>query len=312
MQSFADAKVHPVDWLVEEFFPRRAVIFITAPTGMGKSTLMLHLALSVLTGRPWFGFTCTQGKVAYWDQDNPDSHLTENRLCAIAAGMNLSEIPREPLSCLFRTRHRIDKEGKQLLGRLKDFGASVLFLDTFASINPFNENDNTLMSQVMVDYLFPFAEAGITVIALHHPAKEILLATPRQLKAYQRQGPNAARGATGIPAACGTTFNMVLDDQKRVTLVNAKPRYGNPPALSILYDEHGQMGSADWRITLKPAKPQASQESAEIFIQGMPADLRAEMSSRRLVEMMTDNGYFMSQSTASRALKKWGESAPSH
>lgn len=309
--SFADAKTRPVDWLVEDLFPRRAVIFITAPTGIGKSTMALHLALHVLTGRPWMGFTCKQGPVAYWDQDNPDHELTENRLRALAAGLGI-EIPYTPESLLFRTKHRIDKARENLLPELKEMNTLALFVDTFSAINPFNENDNTMMSEIMVDHLFPFVKAGMTVIVLHHPAKEILLATPRQLKAYQRQGPNAARGATGIPAACGTVFNLVLDDCKRVTLVNEKPRYGHPPSISLIYDEQGEMGTPEWSITLRPSKPRASQESAEQFIQSMPADIRATMSSRRLVEMMTENGYFMSQSTAARALKMVGESAPSH
>lgn len=311
MASFADAKPQPIEWLVENFFPQHSVVFITAPTGTGKSILMQHLALSVLTGKPWFGLAVKQGPIAYWDQDNPDHILTGNRLCAIAAGMGLTEIPRSPESWLFRTKERIDKAAHGVLERLKQMGAVLLIIDTFAAVNPFNENDNALMSQVMVDHLFPFALAGMTVIALHHPAKEILLATPRQLKAYQRQGPNAARGATGLPAACGTVFNLVHDDQKRVTIVNAKPRYGNPLPITTIYDEFGSLGEPDWRISLRSDKPHASLESAVSYVKSLLPQVREAMSSRRLTEIMIDEGYFMSQSTAARALRIVGESAPS-
>lgn len=312
MPSFAEAKTRPVDWLVEDLIPRRAVTFITAPTGLGKSILSLHMALTILTGKFWMNLPVHQGPVAYWDQDNPDSELTENRINALALGMGLSEIPKEPESILFRTKHRVDKASKGLVDELKEMGAVVLFVDTFAAINPFNENDNALMSQVMVDHLFPFVEANIAVVVLHHPGKEILLATPRQLKAYQRQGPNAARGATGIPAACGTVFNLVLDEEKRVTLVNAKPRYGKPNSITILYDESGEMGQPDWRITLRPARPQASVESASNYLKSLMPQVRESMSSRRLVESMLEEGYYMSQTTAARALKLMAESGQKH
>lgn len=312
MPSFADAKTRPVDWLVEDLFPRRAVTFITAPTGIGKSVISLHLALSILTGRPWMNLPCKQGPVAYWDQDNPDHELTENRLLAIARGMGLTDIPRVPESILFRTKHRIDEARDKLLAELTEMQTVVLFIDTFAAVNPFNENDNTLMSQVMVDYFFPFVEAGISVIVLHHPAKEIMLATPKMLKVYQRQGPNAARGATGIPAACGTVFNLVLDDEKRVTLVNAKPRYGRPNSITFLYDESGEMGKDDWRITVRPARPQASVESAMSFMDSLIPQVRDAMSSRKLVDSMLEEGYYMSQTTAARALKMMAESASKH
>lgn len=303
MPSFADAKTQPIEWLVQDLFPQRTVSLVTAPTGMGKSVLMQHLALSVLSGRPWFGLPVKQGPVAYWDQDNPDHILTGNRIKAIAAGLDL-EIPRTPESWLFRTRERINKAFDGILNRVKEMGAVLLVIDTFAAVNPYNENDNTLISQVVVDYLFPFALEGVTVIALHHPAKEVLLATPKQLKAYQRQGPNASRGATGLPAACGTVFNLVHDEHGRVTLVNAKPRYGKPPAISTLYDEDGELGSPDWRITIRPAKPLASLESAVSFIRSLMPEVRASMSSRYLVQLMTEQGYFMSQSTAARAIKE--------
>jgi len=312
LPSFADAKTRPVDWLVEDLFPRKTVTFITAPTGTGKSIIGLHLALTILTGRPWMNLPCKQGPVAYWDQDNPDHELTENRLLAIANGMSLAEIPRIPESILFRTKHRINEARDKLLAELKEMEAIALFVDTFAAVNPFNENDNTLMSQIMVDCFFPFVEAGITPIVFHHPAKEILLATPKQLKAYQRQGPNAARGATGIPAACGTVFNLVLDEEKHVTLVNAKPRYGNPRTITFLYDESGEMGKDDWRITLRPARPQASVESAISFVNGLIPQVRDAMSSRKLVESMFEEGYYMSQTTAARALRMVAESAIKH
>ena len=302
MKNFADSKVRPVDWLIEEFFPRKTVSLIVAPTGVGKSMIGLHLALSILAGRPWLGFPCLQGAIGYWDQDNPDLDLTENRICALAKGMGI-EIPRNPPSLLFRTKGRIDTARDLVLEKLIAIKAVALFVDTFAAVNPFNENDANLMSQVVVDYFFPFVEAGISVIPFHHPAKEIHLATKRQLLSFQRQGANASRGSTGLPAACGTVFNLVRDQQGSVSLVAAKPRYGNPPILGIAYDEDGEMGTPDWTISIKPARPHASVESAVAFLDEMDPAASREISSRQLVGLMTDSGYYMTQSTASRALK---------
>ena len=53
-------------------------------------------------------------------------------------------------------------------------------------------------------------------------------------------------------------------------------------------------------------------ESAISFVNGLIPQVRDAMSSRKLVESMFEEGYYMSQTTAARALRMVAESAIKH
>lgn len=306
--SFADATTRPIEWLIEDLIPRNTVTLISAPAGFGKSIIGLHMALCILTDSPWLGYNCKQGGVAYWDQDNPDRVLSDNRLIAISKGLGLDAIPRSPASLLFRTNRSItasEIELRGLINRLVELEISAIFVDTLAAVNTRPENAAEEMAQVIVNTFFPMVESGITPILFHHMGKEMIVPDGKNIKIHRRGGVNAARGSSALPAACGAVFNLEMNpDTKNVILHCVKPRYGKPPKLEFAYDEQGEIGNSDWKITLKAVKRRETPDSVTQLLMRPESEFLRSMSSRQLMRALQDKGMSISQSTANRALQK--------
>jgi hypothetical protein len=293
-----DAKPSPATWIVEDHIPANTVTLINSVSGSGKSILALHLSLCLLAGRDWLGLKCQQSGVAYWDQDNPDSWLTDNRIYAIRRGLGLADDLPEAFT--FRANKRILGNDARLLEMttwLKETGAKVLVVDTLASVNPYGENDSNAMASAIVDNFFPLVDAGITPIILHHIGKDFVdsKGTPRR-----RTGIHAARGSSALVAAVGTSFNLDREGERR-SLTCVKPRYGFPPAIPIDYDEDGYLGSDDWKITITSPRIKVYQEFLVQFIKENGLE---RTSCRKLVDILRDRGYSTSQMSASRALNR--------
>jgi hypothetical protein len=296
------ARPQKIDWLVDEYIPTKTVTLISAVSGAGKSVVSLYLALCILSGKPWFGLQCAKGPIAYWDQDNPDSILTDNRLWALAKGMEI-DLASLPCAPIFRSSSRIfgnDRERTDLLIRLKDMGAIALFVDTFAAVNPGGEGDAIDVTRIVVDNLFPFADAGITPILMHHIGKDLQDGRGGMQK---RTGIHAPRGSTALVASVGAAFNLMPDKDGHV-IECVKPRYGKVPKIEIEYDEDGCLGDSDFVIRISNRGIKVSQEFLTQFVRDHNL---TGYSSRKLVEYLRVKGFVTSQSTAARVLRESNE-----
>lgn len=286
-----------VQWIVDDYIPANTVTLISSVSGSGKSILALHLALCLLAGRDWMGLNCQQCTFAYWDQDNPDTWLTDNRICALKRGMGLDIVPD---GIVFRAKTRVLGNRANiilLIQWLKSLGVTVLFVDTLASVSPYPENDPTKMASAIIDNFFPMVEAGITPIILHHIGKDSM---DNKGVAHRRKGIFAPRGSTALVAAVGAAYNLDRDGDLR-TLECVKPRYGHAPTLKIGYDEDSHLGSPDWRVTIINTERRESRESLTQFIK---SNGYQNVSSRKLVELLKLQGRVTTQSTAARALSE--------
>lgn len=287
-----------MSWVVEDHIPANTVTLISSVSGSGKSILALHLGLCLLLGKDWLGLKCRQSTFAYWDQDNPDSWLTDNRVCALRRGFGI--VDPLPTATIFRTKGRVLGQPHaiaELIMWLRSLNTTIFIVDTLASVNPYAENDPNEMARAIIDNFFPIVDAGITPILLHHIGKDII---DSRGGTRRRTGIHAARGSTALLAAVGAAFNLDREgDQRRLECV--KPRYGIVPPITIDYDEDGSMGSDDWKITISNPKNQVSQDFVAQFIQ--QHDLWT-VSSRKLVSLLRDKGYCSSQRTAARALSR--------
>lgn len=282
---------------MDEYIPANTVTLISSVSGSGKSIVALHLGLCLLAGSQWLGLDCRQSSFAYWDQDNPDAWLTDNRICAIKRGLGMDILPP---ATVFRTKGRIlGNKGliAELIAWLVDLGIKVLIVDTLASVNPYPENDPNMMAMAITDNFFPMVDAGITPIILHHIGKD---STDNKGNTHRRKGVFAPRGSTALMAAVGAAFNLDREKELRV-LECVKPRYGSPPAIKLAYDEEGYLGSDDWKVTILNPERRESQDSLTHFIR--ENDL-FKVSSRKLVELLKLKGRVTTQSTAARALSR--------
>jgi AAA domain-containing protein len=295
---FSSAISRPVKWIVEEIVPANTVTLLSSVSGAGKSVLAINLAICVLTGQRWLGVETSQMGVAYWDQDNPDGELTENRIVAVARGLGLHP-GALPQGIVFRSQGPIVSIPEEVL-RLRDEllrrRIGLLIIDTLASINPWDEQSVTF-SRVITHGLFPIVEAGITPLVLHHIGKPAIDAKGQK---HQRNGIEAARGHSSLAASVGAAYNLMRDGNERY-IECVKPRYGHQPDIHIDYDEDGAMGLPDWKITIGTPRVNLSRSNLTqmILTRGW-----GSLSSREIVRNVGLAGFFASQSTAARALSE--------
>lgn len=251
-----------------------------------------------MSGIPWLGVPTQKGNVAYWDQDNPDNVLTDNRVCAIARGLGVS-LESLPSSWIFRAAGPVlmnAVERKLLIDELKSRKIAVLIVDTLASVNQIDEN-MAAAGRLISDGLFPFVDAGITPIVLHHIGKDSI---DNKGNIHKRTGISAPRGSSALVAACGAAFNLMMEGEDRY-LECVKPRYGRVQPITIEYDEDGAMGLAGWTIRITTDRVKLSQENLTHMIS---ENRWQSMTSRKLVETLRLKGFTISQSTAHRSLSE--------
>lgn len=296
--GFNKAISRPVSWIVDEIIPANTVTLLSSTSGAGKSVLATHLAVCALTGNRWLGIETRQCEVAYWDQDNPDATLTENRIVAVARGLGMKAEDMPP-GIIFRAHGPVIDNPNEVL-RLRDQLATrrigFLVVDTLASINPWDEQ-GVMFSKVITQGLFPLVEAGITPLVLHHIGKAQV---DNKGQKHARSGIDAARGHSSLMASVGAAYNLLREGQKRY-IECVKPRYGHQPPIHIDYDEDSAMGLPDWRITIATPRVNLSRVNLTqmILSKGWGA-----MSSRQIVEKVSLSGFFASQSTVARALSE--------
>lgn len=259
--------------------------------------MALHLAVCVLTGKRWLGVETAQCGVAYWDQDNPDTVLTDNRIVAVARGMDIA--PGDlPHGIIFRASGPVINSPVEVL-KLRDElvrrSVGLLIVDTLASINPWDEQGVTFSK--VITSMFPLVESGIAVFMLHHIGKP---SVDNQGQKHARSGIEAARGHSSLAASIGAAYNLMQDGDDRY-IECVKPRYGRVPPIHISYDEDFAMGLPDWKITISSPRVGLSQENLTHLI---AANNWSKLSSRKLVEALALKGFSVSQSTAARALSE--------
>ena len=295
--QFSEAKPRPIEWVVDEIIPTNTVTLINSVSGAGKSILAAHLAICVLTGKSWLGLPTRQGRVGYWDQDNPDSVLTDNRICALARGLGV-DLTQHEGAFIFRATGPVllnQMERNLLIAELKARRITLLIVDTLASVNPLEEGDG--FHRVMTDGLFPFVYSGITPVVLHHIGKDRI---DNKGQKHRRTGIDAARGHSSLVASSGAAYNLLMYGEERY-LECAKPRYGKIQPITIDYDEDGALGLPDWTIRVNSTRVKVSQENLTHMIR---ENNWQSLSSRKLVKILADRGFSTSQKTASRALSE--------
>jgi hypothetical protein len=79
----------PMQWLVRGLIPARFTTNLYAESGQGKSYLVLHLALCLITGRPFAGEPVLPGEVLYldWELDRDTAEYRWWKVCR-GAGYN--------------------------------------------------------------------------------------------------------------------------------------------------------------------------------------------------------------------------------
>lgn len=265
---------------------------IIAPPKVGKSWLVLSLALSVATGRQWMGCECRQGNVLIVDNElHAETAAARLRKVADSLGLDRNEYANRLYVQTLRG------ELKDLSGMAPYFDAitsgryALIILDAWYRLIPpgIDENSNGDMAGLYNQVDRHAARIGCSFACIHHASK----------------GNQAGRGITDVGSGAGSQSRAVdahvvlrQHESENVYVMEAAVR-SFPPVLPRCVRWAWPLWSIDPEADpsrlagAKPAKPTAEEKQRKVIERKAERDqakaqadtLRAETLYQKLVAM---------------------------
>jgi hypothetical protein len=232
------------EWLVDDILPRASVTLLAGEPGSYKTWLALALLRGVAAGGKFLGRKCAQASVLYLDRENPLAVMRERLVV-----LGIDSLAAPPAGADSRIWGGWLGDAPPGIGdiRLLEIARARRPLIVFDSLIRFHaaadENSATAMAMVMGD-LRALANAGATVVALHHKPKS--------------EGSHY-RGSSDIAGGVDTAWAVSRDrDAGLLRLECFKSRYAEEFSLTL----RPELGSAgDFVVT---DSPDASCEQTDI------------------------------------------------
>jgi AAA domain len=162
--SMASTPPPPVPWLAPPMLPRAALTALYAPGGDGKSLLSMALAAAIARGSELAGIACEHGVTVYLDAENGE-HEIHRRVHAL--GLPASGVRVADASGLDLRADLVEVEAV-----VTDTSPDLLVLDSFRSMTPGMEENDTAQTARALDPLRRLAhESGTAILLIHHANK---------------------------------------------------------------------------------------------------------------------------------------------
>ena len=188
--EFRPENLPPRQWIIGKWAIRENVTVVVAPPGMGKSTFILLLMLSIASGRTLAGVPVRERcPVWYYNNEDPTDEL-QRRLAAAMQHHRVkwSELADETGHTrlylntgtqrpLVVAKRRPDKrpfatsDVDDMIGHIRRENIGVLVVDPLIETHELNENDNGEMRFVAAQYRRIAQETGCAVVIVHHTKK---------------------------------------------------------------------------------------------------------------------------------------------
>jgi RecA-family ATPase len=180
-----------IEWIAEGIIPRDSVTLIAGEPGSYKSWLALSLLRAVSTGGRFLDRECKAADVLYLDRENPLAVIRDRLAILGIESLGKAKIWGNWL------RDAPPTIGDVRLVQIARERRPLLIFDSLIRFHSADENSATEMAPVMGD-LRALANAGATVVALHHRAKN-------ETSRY--------RGSSDIAGGVDTAFAVSRDRQ---------------------------------------------------------------------------------------------------
>lgn len=160
--------------LIEGILRQGRKMMIGGASKIGKTSLMIQLALSICNGFPWLGFPCEQKKVLYLNFELPEPTFNERleEICR-RKGWKLKEVTKQ-----FHILHlrgvsfqSVDGFVEDLCRKFKNSGYGALFIDPIYKINDGDENKAQDVARFTKRLDRITKEMNTSLIYVHHFSK---------------------------------------------------------------------------------------------------------------------------------------------
>lgn len=215
------AAIPPRPWLFGRWLQRGIVTAVIAPGGIGKSSLMSAMGLSMAANRPILGKDIYGGplRVWSWNLEDGGDNLARSRVAAAmhhkiteadCEGRLFVDSGPEGATLCTATEDRngftiIEPEMENITAAIKSLKIDVLIIDPFVSSHAVNENDNNKIDAVAKRWARVAMETGCAVVLVHHSRK----------MHGEEVSADSARGAGALNNAARMTLvlNRMTQDQ---------------------------------------------------------------------------------------------------
>ena len=246
-------------YVVDDLIPRATVTLLSGEPGIGKSYLALKLLVSCCTGMGFLGKQCERIPCVLFDRENPLAIVRE-RLTKLANGPSGLHVwggwNRDPPPEL----------GDPRLLEIAANAKPLMVFDSLVRFHVADENSASEMRMVMA-HLRRLADAGATVVALHHRAKS-------------HDGSNY-RGSSDILAAVDAAY-VLKSDSGQLKLHRYKSRFASELTLRIDAD------FAVGRFELTASEAESGLANALSVLQELIKEFPG-MSTRRIWARIQEN-----------------------
>lgn len=160
------------DWIIEPLLPARRLVALYSPPKVGKSLLMLELAVGVARGTPVLGVVPDRARrVLYVDFENDPKGDVRERLKAM--GVKPSDLDNL-VYLSFPTMAMLDcaQGGHELMAAVQAYGCEVVVIDTVSRAIGGEENENDTWLSFYRHTGRALKAAGISLIRLDHTGKD--------------------------------------------------------------------------------------------------------------------------------------------
>jgi hypothetical protein len=234
----------PMQWVVEGLIPENFITILYGNSGLGKSYLCLHLALSVLLGRPFMNRLVRQGNVLWLDFEQNEEEASR-RLWKCSRGMGLTTPPKGFLYYKPTRPLGSPELSDEILAGLNGKDVSLVVIDSLS----IGASGSDVSEHRDVVRLLKSIESWGTVIAIDHITKAAASGNQSQASIFGSAFKRAIARSTLILKPAGGTGILSLCQDKNNYGVHSDAIY-----VSIQFEEHPfstsitQMNESDPRL----------------------------------------------------------------
>lgn len=271
-----------ISWIVKGLLPAAGVGILAGPEGLGKSWMLLDLALECARGGRWLGhYPTSGGKVLYIDEESSPV-LLRRRLSKLMAAKQSQSCPEGLLLLVGQCVNlSVPQSVASLQQLVHDHKPALVIIDALIRVHAAEENSATEMSRVFAVLKKIVREAGCSFFIADHQRK------PGQ---YPTRVNARLRGSSEKAAFVDTLLSLRGQDG-HIVVEHSKSRFAEPePAFMVtISDPEPDCTSVEYAGQLDAKGQTSRMEEVRDFID-VSLDKKHWVSRKELIAQATVEG----------------------